>query len=283
MTADERTRRLIAGLRTAGVRQAAFFVAVGNLEKNHGAGGRERLAAYAEAGHVLANHSWSHERLSTSEPGAYLADIDRADRWLRGHRGYRAWFRFPFLDEGGSDKVKRDAIRAGLAARGLRNGYVTVDASDWHLEQLTIAAARDGESMNMSALRTLYVESHVEAAEFYDKLARQTLGRSPAHVLLLHETDLAALYVPDLVAALRARGWEIITADQAYRDPLKSAHPEVRVAQGTLTEALAWERGLPPPRWYVRNNTELAKRLFAERVLGTPQPSPAQAIDAAPR
>lgn len=43
--------------------------------------------------------------------------------------------------------------------------------------------------------------------------------------------------------------------------------PDVPVAQGTLTEALAWEKGLPPPRWYQRNGIAGASRLFAERVL----------------
>ncbi len=82
-----------------------------------------------------------------------------------------------------------------------------------------------------------------------------------------HETDIAALYIADLVKALRANGWEIVTADTAYADPLKTAAPDVPSANGTLTELLAWEKGLPAPRWYERNNITLANRLFAERVL----------------
>ena len=74
----------------------------------------------------------------------------------------------------------------------------------------------------------------------------------------------------DLVAALRRAGWTIVTADEAFADPVAAARPDVPVAQGTLTEALAWERGLPAPRWYARNDTRLADRLFAERVLHEP-------------
>jgi hypothetical protein len=197
----------------------------------------------------------------------YLADIDKAEAWLKGRQGRRPWFRFPFLNEGRQDKAKRDVVRAGLKARGLQNGYVTVDASDWHMESLAIDAKKAGKVIDMDALRDLYVESHVEAAEFYDRLARQTLGRSPAHVLLLHETDIAALWIDDLVAALRRAGWEIVSADEAFADPINTAMPDVPSANGTLTEALAWEKGLPAPRWYARNDTKLASRLFAERVL----------------
>lgn len=268
LTQEERTKRLIAALKTAQVRQAVFFVNPGFLENPERAGGEARIARYVRAGHVLANHSYSHRALTAVAAEEYLADIDKAEAWLDGREGRRPWFRFPFLNEGRQDKAKRDAVRAGLAARGLSNGYVTVDASDWHLEQLAIDAKKAGKAIDMDALRDLYVESHVEAAEFYDGLARRTIGRSPAHMLLLHETDLAALWIDDLVAALRRAGWEIITADAAYADPLGAAMPDVPSAQGTLTEALAWEKGLPAPRWYERNDTALAARLFAERVLG---------------
>lgn len=206
LSQEERTTRLIAALGRAGVRQAAFFINPGSLSDPARAGGEERIAAYTAAGHLLANHSWSHPHLNRTPADAYLADIDRAEAWLKGRRGYRPWFRYPFLAEGGRDKMKRDAVRAGLAARGLRNGYVTVDASDWNMEQLATDAKAASKAIDMAALRNLYVESHVEAAEFYDGLARRTLGRSPAHVLLLHETDLAALWVDDLAAALRRTG-----------------------------------------------------------------------------
>ena len=53
-------------------------------------------------------------------------------------------------------------------------------------------------------------------------------------------------------------------------DPVAASAASVDVpsAQGTLTEALAWEKGLPAPRWYERNNTEVLGRLFRKRVLG---------------
>lgn len=264
---DERSERLIAQLRAGRVRQAAFFVNPGNLGQPHGAGGARRIANYVRAGHVIANHSATHPNLISVSAEAYLADIDRAEEWLRGRDGRRPWFRFPYLNEGGRDHAKRDAIRAGLAARGLMNGYVTVDGSDWNMEQRTIDAVRAGLAVDREALRDLYIETHVEAAEFYDALARRTIGRSPAHVLLLHETDLAALWIADLVAALRARGWEIVSADEAFADPLRAVMPNVPVARGTLIEAIAWEKGIEGQRWYGRNVISEANRLFSERVL----------------
>ncbi len=265
---DARAKKLTAALKRAGVKQAVFFVNPGNIGKPGHGDGLANLDRYVKAGHVLANHGWSHLQLRTTDADAYLADLDRAEAWLKPRPGYRPWFRFPFLDEGSRDKVKRDAIRAGLKARGLINGYVTAEASDWNMEALAIAGTKAGKTIDMKALRDLYVESHVDAAEFYEGLAVRTLGRSPAHVMLLHETDIAALFIGDLVRALKAKGWTIITADQAYADPLRNAAPDTPHAQGTLIEALAWEKGLPAPRWYDRNDLRIANPLFARRVLG---------------
>ncbi len=266
-TPEERTVKLIAALKKAKVKQAAFFLNPGNLSKPDGKGGEARIAAYVAAGHVIANHSFSHPHLSKLTPGEYLADIDKAAAWLKGHSGYRSWFRFPYLDEGGRDKNKRDAIRAGLLARGLRNGYVTTEASDWNIDDLTIQAKKMNKAMDMAALKDYYVTLHVEAADFADGLAVKTIGRSPAHVMLLHETDVAALFIPDLVKALRKDGWTIVTVDEAYADPLSAAMPDTQFANGTLIEAMAWAKGLPEPRWYKYNDTDLANALFKEKVL----------------
>lgn len=268
MAPDARAKALVRALAKARVEQAVFFVTVGNLDKPETGDGAANIARYVKAGHVIANHSFAHQRLSGTATADYLADIDKAEAWLKGRPGYRPWFRYPFLDEGGKDKAKRDAVREGLRARGLANGYVTAESSDWNIETLAADAKKAGKKIDMAALRDLYVESHVEAAEYYDALAVKVLGRSPAHMMLLHETDIAALFVGDLVKALRAKGWQIVTADVAFADPIRELHPDTPYAQGTLTEALAWEKGLPAPRWYERNDLKIATPLFRRRVLG---------------
>jgi peptidoglycan/xylan/chitin deacetylase (PgdA/CDA1 family) len=266
-TPEQRTLGILSGLSAAGVRGAVFFVTTGNLDKPEGKGALERIIMYSSGSHLIANHSHAHRRLSQISAEEYLEDVDRAAAWLRNRPGSRPWFRYPFLDEGRADKAKRDAVRAGLAKRGLLNAYVTVDGADWNLEALTVAAGEAGKDMDMKALRELYVETMVGAANFYDGLARKTLGRSPAHMLLLHETDLAALFLPALVEALRKDGWVIITPDEAYADPIARARPDTPSAQGTRIEAMAWEKGLPAPRWYERENVKVANALFERRVL----------------
>jgi peptidoglycan-N-acetylglucosamine deacetylase len=271
LTPDERTTMLIAALEKANVKQAAFFLNPGKLTSEQGKDGEDRIAAYIAAGHVIANHSNSHPKLAVTDADVFLADVDAAELWLKPYKAYRPWFRFPYLDEGGDDKVKRDAIRAGLKVRGLRNGYVTADGSDWHLENLTIEAKKNGLVMDMEALKKLYVTAQMSAVEYHDALARLTIGQSPAHVLLLHETDLAAMFLTDFVAELRRNGWEIITADQAYADPISTAMPDVPFSYGTLIGSMAWEKDVKPPMWPIWIGTSTASFLFDRRVTKIPE------------
>ena len=167
LTEEERTRLLIANLAEAGVDQAVFFVNPGQID---GADDEARIVAYVAAGHVIANHSASPPHLSQTDAAAYLADIDAAEEWLHGRAGYRPWFRYPYLDEGRQDKGKRDAVREGLAQRGLSNGYVTIDASDWFYEsaakratvyRIPTMASLDGNTVEMSTEQAAFAENAV--------------------------------------------------------------------------------------------------------------------------
>ncbi len=267
MTPDERTVRLIAGLAEAGVEQVAFFVTTGNLEDDYGKGGEARIRAYVAAGHVIANHSRSHEYLWNRDAAEYVADLDKAEAWLADRTGKRPWYRFPYLDEG-RDPERRDALRAALHERGLLNGYVTVDLWDWAIDNLASKAVAEKRAIDLEALRELYVETIVQGADFFDRTARATLGRSPVHVLLLHETDLNALFIADVVAGLEADGWTIVTMDEAYRDPIARVEPDTLYLGGGRVNALAAVAGREPDDLsYERNDDAELTRLFEERVI----------------
>ncbi|WP_299600558.1 polysaccharide deacetylase family protein [uncultured Tateyamaria sp.] len=178
----ERTETLIAALETADIHGAAFFVLTQSLV--HDPDGAARLRAYTGAGHVLANHTHTHPWLRETAPTAYLADIDLAAEMLRPFDYVQPYFRYPYLDEGNT-REKRLNVVDGLTARGLSNGYVTIDTYDWYMQALVAEAIEAGHQIDMDKLEQVYVEVLVETIDFYDALAVQTLGRHPAHVLLL--------------------------------------------------------------------------------------------------
>jgi peptidoglycan/xylan/chitin deacetylase (PgdA/CDA1 family) len=240
----ERTALLIDALKVGGVEQAAFFMTTRRLTDDSRL---QRVRDYAAAGHVIANHSHQHEWAHKMTSADYLADIDMAEEKLSVFENRRAWFRFPYLDEG-REAGKRDAIRTGLAERGLMSGYVTVDTFDWHMVNLARQAVDSGLCVNRELAGDIYVEIFVDAAEHFHGLALETLGRAPAQVILLHENDFAALYADDLAKALRMKGWEIITADEAFADPLATQLPKTLFSGQGRIAALASEAGIPHDR-----------------------------------
>ncbi len=264
---EERPKIFLDAMKKAGIRQAVFFANPGRISA--GNNGAATLAAYAEAGHLLANHTNNHLVLSQVSAARFLADVDEAEKWLKKQPTYRPWFRYPQLDRGGRNKAKTEAVRAGMKERGLRHGYVTIDGWDWKLETQAVRAIKSGRNIDRNALRDLYVETHVKSAEFSDQLARRALGRAPVQVMLLHDTDLAALYIDDLAEALKAKGWTIVSADEAYADPLGALSPKVDFAGGNKLQNIATARGITGNRWFERNEDKTAEALFRERILGS--------------
>lgn len=265
MTGEARTQRLIAALKAAGIEQAAFFA----IPRSRTQAELARLTAYAAAGHLIANHSNTHRNLKDLTAEEYLADIATADASLKGMQNFRAWFRFPFLSEGDT-REKRDAVRSGLRAMNYAQGYVTIDNYDWYLNSLANNAKKAGQAVDDAALRTLYVETLMQAIEFYDAIGAKTLGRSPRHVLLLHENDLAALFIGDLAAELRKRGWTIVTPDVAYADPIAEIEPDTLFLNQGRVAAIARTQGTKPiDLVHEREDEAVLEKLFSERVLKT--------------
>jgi peptidoglycan-N-acetylglucosamine deacetylase len=233
-----RTAKLLAALQAAKVGQVAFFCNSYRMD----AAGADRIKSYAAAGHLIANHSHSHADLHKVGAEAFLADVKTADEVLRAVPNYQRWFRFPYLHEGRTIE-ERDVVRRELKKREFLSAYVTVDTYDWYMDRLLQEALEERKTIAFDRLRTAYVDLFAESIEFYDRLARDQLGRSPRHVLLLHENDLAALYIGDLVDRLRSTGWEIISPEAAYRDPIAAVEPStLRLGQGRVV-AMAVDKG----------------------------------------
>ncbi len=240
MTGVERTSMLIANLARCGVRGAMFFATSKAIETERD--GALRLRRYLRAGHMLANHGHAHLALSATPLSDYLADLDRAVELLNAFDGVAPFFRHPYLDEG-ANRAMHHEIDTALARRRLRRGHVTVPTYDFYLQGLLDEALASRGAVELAAVGGVYTGLMMGCVEFYDAIATQVLGRSPTHVLLLHENDLAALFIADLVAALTGRGWELVPAVEAYDDPVFDMDPETVFRNQGLIAALAHAAG----------------------------------------
>jgi len=227
--------------------QAMLFPAAGRVDTPEGLA---LVRAWGEAGHLIANHTYRHWNLNSTNVDAedFVTDILRAEALLRDMPGWTAMFRFPYLKEG-RDAIERDAVRAWLKANGYRPAPPSIDTSDWYYNQRYLASREHCLECDRSALKSAYIDHLLDRARFYDELARKTIGRSPRHVLLLHTNAINAEWLGDVVDAFRAAGWKVIPPLHAYHDPMYAMAPDNVPAGESIVWGLAKERGMPGLRY----------------------------------
>ncbi len=259
-----RAQALVKQLKAAKV-DAVFYCNSNSINKDTA----QIIQLYNDAGFKIANHTHSHPDFNKLSFKEYSEDFLKAHAQLSSYSNHAPLFRFPYLREGNEVK-KRDQMRELLKKKGYTNAYITVDFNDWHLEHLFRESLSAKQSVDLQKLKKLYLDLAKESLEHYDQLAVKHLGRSPKHVLLLHETDLAALFIKDLVSAMRSWGWKVISSREAYTDDIASYQIQRTLGNnpGRVGE-IALDEGHPMKDiWADSTNTQRMTRRYQSEVLG---------------
>lgn len=210
--------------------QAVFFV---NPERFRYDDRKDRIIQYAKAGHLIANHTYSHPDIKKIKVENYFDEISLADELLQEFPTYTKWFRFPYLREGETTEV-RDQIRSHLRRSGYINGYVTVDNYDYFINDLVQAAISSGHKVNLNRACRMLADLMWDGIQFYDEVAKRHIGKVK-HVLLMHENDIEALCLDKLIDKLKRSGWRIIPPAEAYTDTRLAIEPNtLYLSQGRV-------------------------------------------------
>jgi peptidoglycan/xylan/chitin deacetylase (PgdA/CDA1 family) len=237
---------ILAALAAAKVK-SVLFVAGSRLDSPEGLAA---VAAWGKPGHLVANHSYSHRNLSSPRTTVddFEADVLRNEELLRALPGFSRLFRFPFLKEGDTAE-KRDEFRAFLRRKHYRQGRATIDASDWYYDERFRAWRAAHPGADRAPFRDAYLAHLWDRAQYYDALSKRVVGRSVKHTLILHTNAINAAFLPDVIHMFRSRGWDVIDAARAFRDPVFDAQPKVLPAGESLIWSLAKAKGLPDLRY----------------------------------
>jgi peptidoglycan-N-acetylglucosamine deacetylase len=196
------------------------------------------------AGHQIGNHTATHPDFDQVTLEDFEQDALACEERLRDFPGFTRRFRFPYLKEGDT-AAKRDGFRAFLDAHGYQAGPVSIDASDWYYSERLSERLRREPTADTRPYRDAYLRHLDDRARYYDGLSRRVLGRSAAHVLLLHHNLINALYLRDVIALFRRQGWTLVDAATAFQDPLYSMRPDTLPAGESILWALAKQQGVP--------------------------------------
>jgi len=239
-SAVARNRSILSTLNAHSIK-AALFVVGRNVENEEG---QQLLDEWNKAGHLIGNHTYSHQNLNSPSMKleTYTADIAKGETLLKTFSRFQKYFRFPMLKEGDT-AAKRDGVRTFLSEHGYRVGHVTIDTSDWVItSRLSDRLAKD-PSADVKPFRDFYLEHMWDRAQYYDSLARRVLGRPVKHTILMHYNLLNGLVLGDLIEMFKSKGWKFIDASEALADPVFSAKPKVLPAGESIVWALAKANG----------------------------------------
>lgn len=205
--------------------KAALFVTCGN-----GADRPEGLAlarAWGQAGHAVANHTMTHPDLNNAKTGLaqYQQELRDCDRIVALLPGYQKWFRYTYLREGNTPE-KRDGMKAFLREHGYRNAYVTLDTSDWRLNDKLAEVLAKNPQADVEPIRQAYLSHIRQRALAYRALSQRLQGRDIAQVLLLHHNLINALWLDDVIRQFRDMGWTIVSPGEAFADPVYALDPQ---------------------------------------------------------
>jgi peptidoglycan/xylan/chitin deacetylase (PgdA/CDA1 family) len=237
-TARKRNQAILSALRAHSVR-AAIFVTGKYVDS---AFGQRLVKQWNDDGHIIANHTYSHGFFPGSDFTQYSADVLRCDALIRTNAQFRPLFRFPYLKEGKTAE-ERDRMRAFLAERKYRNGAVTIDASDWYVDDRLRKRLAGAAKASTSGYRDYYLQHILDRSRYYDGVSRQALGRSVRHTLLVHHNAINELFLGDVLDQYRREGWKLIDAEHAYADPVYAEQPDVLPAGDSLVLALGVQSG----------------------------------------
>jgi peptidoglycan/xylan/chitin deacetylase (PgdA/CDA1 family) len=240
LNAQQRNTAMLAALAKHKVK-AALFVTCGNGADTPA--GLALARAWGDAGHVVGNHTMTHPDLHKTALPDYQREIMDCDRIISGLPGYRKWFRFTFLREGNTPE-QRDGMRAFLARENYRNAYVSLDTSDWRLNDKLVELLKRDPQADVSAIRSAYLGHIKQRALAYRALSQQLQGRDIAQVILLHHNLINAMWLDDVIAMFREMGWTITTPQAAFADPVYALAPDRPVAGQSLLLSMARVLGL---------------------------------------
>jgi peptidoglycan-N-acetylglucosamine deacetylase len=242
LTAEDRNRAILDAL-SAVRTKAALFVVGENTEEEQG---KTMLKMWDDAGHIIGNHTYSHRSLSSRITIAdYEQDILRAEAVLKDFKQFRRVFRYPLLKEGDT-AAKRDRVHAFLKAHGYRIGHVTIDNSDWAIDQRLKVRLQKDPNADTKPYRDFYLEHMWDRAQYYDALGKRVLGRPVKHTILTHFNLLNGLFLGELIEMFKGKGWQLIDAQEAFTDPVFQAEPKILPAGESIVWALAKAAGKIP-------------------------------------
>lgn len=242
LSAQARNQAMLDALAKHQVKAALFVTAENGATQP---AGYALAKTWGDAGHAIGNHTMTHPDLHSDKLSLaqYQQEILDCDRIISTLPGYQKWFRFTYLREGNTPE-KRDGMRGFLKQYGYRNAYVSLDTSDWRLDEKLTEVLTKNPHADLSPIKRAYLSHIRQRAIAYRALSQQLQGRDIPQIILLHHNLINALWLDDVIAQFKDMGWNIVTPASAFADPVYQLTPDRPAPGQSLLLSMARSLGV---------------------------------------
>jgi peptidoglycan/xylan/chitin deacetylase (PgdA/CDA1 family) len=227
------------------------------------------LQSWLDAGLTLGNHTYSHARFQTLDQ--YESETIRGEvvtQDLMKAVGLKEkYFRHPFLMTGPSPEAKA-AFEKFLKEHGYVVAPVTVDNSDWEFNDVLGSALDAKDEQLAGRVKTAYLAFMNTAFDYYEGVSRGIFQREIPQILLIHDSELTAECLDELLTNLEKRGYRFISLDQALADPAYGTPDNFIGPQGfswlirwklAFGQKADWQNEPDPPEWIMKSSNDIRR------------------------
>jgi len=219
--ASAANRKLVSALRRHGVPVTGFVIEKG-VEELGREGGAGILRLWVNEGLDLGNHSFAHPDFNDLSVDQFEDQIVRGETTLaplmKAAGKKVEFFRFPF-NHTGDTKEKHDAVAAFLAQRGYRLAPCTIETSDWMFAGAYARMLARHDEASAARLRAEYLKFSAAQIDYFARLDTQVWGYEPPQVMLIHDNQLNADVIEDLLGLFEKRHYRWVSLSDAEADP----------------------------------------------------------------
>jgi len=229
------------------------------------------LQAWLDARFTLGNHTYNHVSFQTAPLAQYEEETIQGQvvtqNLMKAAGQTETYFRHPFLQTGPTPEAKA-AFESFLKEHGYRVAPVTVDNSDYAFNDVLGTALENKDEQLAGRSKTAYLDYMNAAFDYYENVSRGLFRRDISQVLLIHDSELNAECLDQLLTNLERRGYRFISLGQALTDPAY-ATPDLFIGPQGISwlirwklafgQAADWQNEPDPPAWIIQMSKEMRR------------------------
>ena len=194
------------------------------------------LGEWLNSGHAMGNMTFSNQDFNQLSIGQFIDDIKRGEKelapMLQGFGQKKRYFRYPYLHYGNSSE-KKDQLGLYLDNKKYAVVPATVVIEDYLYNMSLDKMGKEPDTTDYFTLMNEYINHVLDEIEASEQLSIEVLGRPCKQILKLRSNRINAVFLDEMLGAIKALGYTFITVEKALND--KAFHrPEAYFGSGTV-------------------------------------------------